>query len=84
MQKTYDCNSCENASCKGDVVRNERFEFRKTVVCRSWKKPASMRTPLLMIALEHKNCGSVVNQLFKKFDISFTEINSYPYFKLTY
>ena len=82
MKKHYDCNNCDNSSCRGDTVRNERFEFRKVVICRGWKKPVPMKTPLLMIALEHKGCGTVLNYLFKKANIKFHEVNKYPYFKL--
>ncbi len=78
----HDCNNCENAFCKGDVLRNDRGEFKKFIQCRGHHKPQPMKTPLLMVALDHKGAGTVINKLFKDFDIQFSEIDRYPYFRL--
>jgi len=79
--KKHDCNCCE-AFCSGDVLRNERGEFRKFIPCRGRIVPKPMKTPLLMVALMHKGSGTVVNKILKNFDMTFAETDRYPYFRL--
>ena len=82
MKKHYDCNNCDNSSCRGDKATNLNNVI-KQLPCKGYKIPTPMKTPLLMVAMERKNCATVINRLFKQFDISFSESNAYPYFRLT-
>lgn len=79
--KIHDCNNCM-AFCSGDVLRNERGEFKRFTQCRGQAIPQPMKTPLLAIALMHKGGGTVINKILSAHEMRFQEIDRYPYFRL--
>ena len=44
--KDYNCNACDNGNCNGDVIRDKRGNFFKSVPCKGYKVLRPMRVKL--------------------------------------
>jgi len=74
--KYSDCNNCGVDDC------NSEFYEKMGTKCSAWRKPSTMKTPLL----KHLMCDDVkaINciKVLNNFKLSLKEISRYPGFKL--